>query len=47
MTRFLAAALALSLFAAGAANAEPFHHGRHHHGWSHHHRVWGHRHDHR
>jgi hypothetical protein len=46
MTRILAAALALSLLAVGAANAEPYHHWRHH-GWNHHHRGWGHRHDHR
>jgi len=48
MTRILAAALALSLFAAaGAASAEPMHHGWRHHGWHHHHHMHGWRHHHR
>jgi hypothetical protein len=46
MTRILAAALALSLLAAGAASAEPMHHGWRHHGWRHHH-MHGWRHHHR
>ncbi len=46
MTRLLAAALAISLLAAGAASADPMDHGHHRHGWSHGHRGWGHHRDH-